>query len=261
MLRNAFNTLNALKVLILSAFIGTVFCGSAYALSDLMSDRGILILYAQNFEGDLGLATVAWEALSPKERAAFRRDAGRILQINDVAKKTPLPEDVATSLEWTRARIVAEMWMTQTARETDLSDAALRSFYEANRSRYMHEERVKYARIVCGSESDARLLYAQLNAPNALFANLARDTSLDATSAKAGGDMGWAERSELDEPLADLLFSAPLGTPLMPVRLQDEWIIYQVEAKEPAVDYPYESCIDEVRKDALEQAVLDRLPK
>lgn len=251
---------SAFKALILGALIGTALCGgSAHALSDLASDRGILVLYAQNFDGDVGLAAVAWEALSPAERAAFRRDAERILQINEVAKKTPLPSDVETSLEWNRARVVAEMWMTQVARETDLSDEALRAFYEANPSRYRHEERVRYARIVCGSESDARLLYAQLNAPNARFASLARDTSLDAAGAARGGDMGWAERSELDDSLADLLFSAPLGTPLLPVQQGDEWIIYQAEAKEPAVVYTFESCIDEVRKDVLEQAVLDRL--
>lgn len=70
-----------------------------------------------------------------------------------------------------------------------LSAAAVAEFFAANTARYQRVEAVRLRKMIL-SESDVRGVYKQLR-DGGNFAALAKQYSLDAATAAAGGDLGW----------------------------------------------------------------------
>jgi peptidyl-prolyl cis-trans isomerase C len=64
------------------------------------------------------------------------------------------------------------------------------------------------------------------------FAELARDNS-EATTAGAGGDLGWIAKGQLDERLTAAIFGAPIGKTSDPVIVKDDGLyLFKVLAEE-----------------------------
>lgn len=81
-------------------------------------------------------------------------------------------------------------------------------------------------KIQVASESEADQILADLKA-GADFATLAKERSQDATTASAGGDLGWLPRGELPAELDDAGFSLPLNTPTK-VQVGSSWHVIEV---------------------------------
>ena len=70
-------------------------------------------------------------------------------------------------------------------------------------------------------------IQAQVNAPGADFAALARANS-DATDAATGGDMRWVARNQLAQNLEDAIFAAPIGKPSDVLQTTDGYYLFLV---------------------------------
>jgi peptidyl-prolyl cis-trans isomerase D len=121
-----------------------------------------------------------------------------------------------------------ELKVADVSREVQVTEDALRGYYEGVKDRYTEEEKRRGRHILFNVGNDSEDAAARKKADDAMarakrgedFARLAQELSQDAGSAAQGGDLGWAERSFFVGPFADALFSMNKGEIRGPVRTQ-----------------------------------------
>jgi len=113
------------------------------------------------------------------------------------------------------------------ARGADLSDAAVLKYYAANTSSFTLD---CVGVIAVADQTTANTVYNQLKA-GADFANLAKSTSIDTTTASSGGQLGcnFQEAEILNELQVG---SVTVGTPVAPEKtLSGAWEVFQVTSR------------------------------
>lgn len=106
--------------------------------------------------------------------------------------------------------------------ETDLSDEAIEEYYNDNIDDYTE---VRSSHILVADNQTAAALSEQLQQSSAdelpdLFAELAREHSIDTTSGEDGGDLGFSNYGEFVEPFANALRELEVGEVSRPVRTE-----------------------------------------
>lgn len=106
--------------------------------------------------------------------------------------------------------------------ETDLSDEAIEEYYNGNIDDYTE---VRSSHILVEDDQTAAALSEQLQQAPAdelpdIFAELAREHSIDTTSGENGGDLGVSNYGEFVEPFADALRELEVGEVSGPVRTE-----------------------------------------
>jgi len=152
------------------------------------------------------------------------------------------------------------------ARQIQISDDDLRSYYEQNRARLGRPERRRASHLliqVAASASEADVAAAKSKAQGLLdqlkdasadrFAAMARQQSDDAGSKAGGGDLDWFTRDSMVKPFADAVFAAAgVGTIGEVVRSEFGFHIIRVTGVEPGQVKPFaevrEQLDAEVRK-------------
>ena len=132
--RNKIQSVFCFFAAVLAIFFAS--CGSAEHLL-WVSDEDLLALLALNL-GGRDVAAVAWETMNLSEKQALRDQAVRIASMARAAEHDGLLDspDVALPLKWGTNVLLASAWEKKILAEADLSEEALRAFYEANRARY-----------------------------------------------------------------------------------------------------------------------------
>lgn len=139
------------------------------------------------------------------------------------------------------------------ARQIQISDDDLRSYYEQNRARLGRPERRRASHLliqVAASASEADVAAAKSKAQGLLdqlkdasadrFAALARQQSDDAGSKAGGGDLDWFTRDSMVKPFADAVFAAAgVGTIGEVVRSEFGFHIIRVTGVEPGQVKPF----------------------
>ncbi len=94
-----------------------------------------------------------------------------------------------------RAALLADL--RREASETAVSDDDAKAYYQANLAKFVAPEKVALWRILLGSEDEAKKLLAQLGAaPDPkVWAEIARDKSLDKATSLRGGNLGFIDPS------------------------------------------------------------------
>lgn len=147
-----------------------------------------------------------------------------------------LPEKVDLQyVELTRARAEATI---------DVSEAALREYYEQVKENYESPERRKASHILittgdgldeAAAEKKAADLAAQAKS-GADFAQLAKENSKDPGSAAQGGDLGWAQRGMFVGPFEEALFAMSPGEVRGPIKTQFGYHVIKLEdVEQPSV--------------------------
>jgi parvulin-like peptidyl-prolyl isomerase len=151
-----------------------------------------------------------------------------------------------------------------------VTDATMKTYYDANPSRFVVPEQVRYRQLLIavdpgGSPADweaakqrAAALAKQARAGKS-FADLATAQSDDSATRESGGDMGWAHRGQLDHDEDAVIFGLPVGGVSDPLRTLYGYAVYRVDDKRAAKALTW----DEVNKprlaDELRRAETDRL--
>jgi hypothetical protein len=105
-----------------------------------VDDDDLITLLSLNL-GGRDVAVAAWSNMNPFEKQTLRDQAVRIAIMAQAAERDGLSSspDVARTLRWGAYSFLASAWEKKISSETDLSENAVRSFYEANRQMYKDE--------------------------------------------------------------------------------------------------------------------------
>ncbi len=156
----------------------------------------------------------------------------------------------------------AQLTLAQVTAQITVSDADLQDYYTKNQSRYISTEQRRAHQILVAVNAKvdagaalkkAQDIEAKLKA-GADFETVAKQSSDDAGSAAQGGDLGLVERSSLEGPFADALFTMKPGDISAPVHTKYGYQIIRLDEVVPAKGKTFE----EARTDVLEQLKHDR---
>ncbi len=144
------------------------------------------------------------------------------------------------------------------------SSSDLEAYYQTNKSRYDHAERIKIRHILIslqGSESLQDQGKAQANledyrkqilSKKSTFQELAKKYSQDGSSKDRGGDLGWLTRNTMGDDLKDFetaIFKLKKGELSEPIKSKFGYHLVFVEDREDA----YKSTFAEVKPKVLQQ--------
>ncbi|HET8759552.1 MAG TPA: peptidylprolyl isomerase [Nitrospiria bacterium] len=245
----------------------------------VLSDSRRRVLRAQVLENLIDEELMVQEARRRKltadasavdeETAKIRKRFEDSKQYADALSRAGLSEsDVRTGVE--RYLLVKRVTELAVTAKVTVTDASMRAYYDADPSRFVVPEQVRYRQIVIGvdpggspAEWDAARQRAAGLAKQARggksFADMAKTQSDDAKSRESGGDMGWVHRGRLEHDDDAAIFALPPGGVSDPVRTLYGYAIYRVEEKKKAKALGW----DEVNKtrlaDELRRAETDRV--
>ena len=98
--------------------------------------------------------------------------------------------EIEEKLQDLKKRLVVESYLKKKVEaESQVSDADLQKFYDANKEKFKTGEQIKASHILVKTEKEAKDLLAQIKA-GGNFEELAKKHSAD-SSAQKGGDLGW----------------------------------------------------------------------
>jgi len=137
-----------------------------------------------------------------------------------------------------KAQLIARKLYDQITKNVTVTDQQVETYYNDNKSQFKTGDKPEerhVAHILVKTKQQAEKIYTQLKG-GADFATLAKQYSTDASSAKNGGDLGTAPRSQWVKPFGDAAWALKTGQISEPVHSQFGWhIIKAVGPIEPAV--------------------------
>lgn len=115
-----------------------------------------------------------------------------------------------------------------------VSEETVAARYEELRQSLEGQNEYRTAHILVEDEALAKDLHAQISADGGKFAALAGEHSIDAGSARQGGELGWTEpRALVPEYAAAMQQTEPGALAPAPVQTQFGWHIIRVDEKRP----------------------------
>lgn len=127
--------------------------------------------------------------------------------------------------------------------KVNISDSALRVYFEQNRSKFMWPELVSFKEIRVESDTFAFMLYDSLLL-GADFEYLASRYNYDEELRREGGDRGFLEVTE--DELAEVASKMEVGEFSPPIENENVYSLIKVTAKEPAREKTFEEAGTEV---------------
>jgi len=141
-----------------------------------------------------------------------------------------------------------------------VSDSDVKAYYDKHKSQYETPAQPAsrdVRHILVKSKAKANQLYSQLQRNPSLFPKLAKQYSIDTSSAQAGGELpGGAVKGRLVKPFEDVAFSLKTHQISKPVHSQFGWHIIQamgpVRPPRPAKPTPYDQVKEAIRQTLLQ---------
>jgi parvulin-like peptidyl-prolyl isomerase len=142
-------------------------------------------------------------------------------------------------------------------KKAEPTEEEMRLYFELNREQYKNEERVQARQIVVDDKATAEKIYAEVSAPGADFAAIAKANSK--LNAEQGGALGAAAGKSEPGPVtrvvfpnavADAVFKLRDGQISKPIEAGGRFYIVKVEKYLPAGDVRFEEVKDRVKEDA-----------
>ncbi len=126
------------------------------------------------------------------------------------------------------------------------SDAELRDYYAQHQQEYAQPEQVRARHVLVKTEAEAAAAKARLDAGED-FAKVAREMSTDTSNAATGGDLGWFGRGRMVPAFEEAAFGAAIGQVAGPVQTQFGYHLIQVQEKRAAMTAPFAEVQQAVR--------------
>lgn len=146
----------------------------------------------------------------PGRKALLEQEVERVL-LASAARERGLDQDPAVRAAVQRAvdGVLAEALLSREVDRLDLSDEALRRYFEEHSADFRTGPRVRARHILVRSAGEAEEARRAIEAGRD-FGDLARAMNIDATRS-SGGDLGWVSRGVMVKPFEDVLFALPAG--------------------------------------------------
>jgi peptidyl-prolyl cis-trans isomerase SurA len=161
-----------------------------------------------------------------------------------------------------KERIIVQIMKQRMRRnQAEVSPEMIKEFYEENKGQFQREKEVKLYQLTLNPSPGGESLEERTAAvigdleEGVPFPEVARERSDDAL-AKRGGSLGWVERGDLREELAEVVFVLEAGETSDPIPFQRSILFFHVEE----VREPGAVPLAEVR-DEIEDILLDRIAR
>lgn len=150
--------------------------------------------------------------------------------------------------------------LEELAKGVQVTDDDIRNLYEEQKANFSTEERRKVSHILISpetqsAEADTAALAKITQIRERLirgedFAKVAAESSSDSLSAKRGGDLGYVDKSGMDESFAKAVYTLTPGEVSEPVKTSFGYHLIKVTELIPSTLKPFDSVKDELRKTA-----------
>ncbi len=217
----------------------------------------LLFLLTQKTGGNESMAGMVLSRMSMEEKKDFLKDVSDLLLVFQAAQAKGLQLDpgVAAKLRWDSVNTLAQAYIGKVASGWDMSEKAIRAYFEAHKANYAVKEAVHARHILVETEAEARTLLLKALAGED-FSKLAAKASGDQGSAEKGGDLGWIEKGDTVPAFEQAAFSLKAGQFIGPIQSEYGWHVIQVLEKRPAGEAVYEVAKPQVARD-LQQSYLE----
>jgi peptidyl-prolyl cis-trans isomerase C len=150
--------------------------------------------------------------------------------------------------------VLMDLWFAEYFKNHPISDADVKAEYDrqANLTKDgRNSNEYKVSQILVSSEKDAEDIINKLNSGSS-FESLARDKSLDKTSAQNGGSVNWAFPDQLMSPIGDIVLTLSKSKfTQKPVKTQIGWHVIRLDDVRKYKIPPY----DEAKQTLAQQMV------
>lgn len=162
-----------------------------------------------------------------------------------------MKENISTMLQQQR-------WMQTQVKPSDITDAAVQSFYDSNPAEFEQPETVEASHILFLVEPDAPADTVQAKQDAASkaaeraskgedFNTLAKELSEEPGADQSGGELGYFSKDRMVPEFANAAFSQQVGDIGQPVRSEFGWHVIKVTDKKSAGPVPFDDVKDQIR--------------
>ena len=130
----------------------------------------------------------------------------------------------------------------------NITDVEIAQYYQDNKPQFTTQGQQRLAHIQVKTEQQAQELYQQLQ-NGANFADLAKNHSIDPTSAERGGDLSWVSAGEFPAVFEEAANALEVGKYSQPIKVDGNYHIILVKERKPAKVLP----LDEVKAEIAAQ--------
>lgn len=203
------------------------------------------------------------------DQAVYRKEAERLkikvtdkeveAQVDQTKKRFPTEAEFTQALksanltiddlrDLIKNRLITEGVNKKVIGPITVTDAEMRSYYEANKDQFKTPEQVKVSHILLKTEAEAKDVLDKVKG-GADFAQVAKEKSTDPTSKDKGGDLGFVQRGGLFGTDFDkVVFSLAAGEVGGPIKTQFGWNVVKVSEKKPEVQKTFDESKADVEK-------------
>ena len=212
--------------------------------------------------GDVGQAL---KTMTPAGRKQVLDDliAERLYALD--AKATGLDRDpkVAQAIARATEAILSEAYIERALNESPVSDAGLRSYFDAHKAGFIAPARVKARHIVVKTRAEADEVLAMLE-QGGDFAAAAASRSIDETTRKQGGDLGWIPRGVMTPAFENVVFTLKPGALSGVIETSYGFHVVRVDDVQEAAVPAFDAVKDQVRQHLIAErrrALVDQLQR
>ncbi len=145
-----------------------------------------------------------------------------------------------------KKRLIVESFLKKKVEtESQVSDADLQKFYEANKDKFKTGEQIRASHILVKTDKEAKDILAQIKA-GGNFEELAKKNSVDSSSAK-GGDLGWFGKGSMVPVFEKAAMSLKEGQVSDVVKSDFGFHIIKLTGKRPAGVRPLDEVKDQIK--------------
>ena len=192
--------------------------------------------------------------LAPENRTKVVENLVRMQLFGETAEKDGLAKDaeIAARLELARLQVLQQSLASKYLKDRVPTDQELRAEYETQVASSSSQE-FQARHILVPSETVAKKIIEQIKA-GANFAAIAKQQSIDAESAKQGGDLGWFTPARMVKPFAEAVMTLKKGQLTdAPVQTQFGWHVIQLQNSRERLPPAYDAV-----KEQLGQIVMNK---
>lgn len=185
-------------------------------------------------------------------------DAVDHLALAQLAKDTGVGDslEIRAAIALAEREILAEAYLERLAAEV-ASEAKIHARYEQEKAELERRSVLRLAKIVVADRDTAEALAKRL--PRASFSALASQKSIDAATAKSGGQLPPMTVAELPQSLAAAVSALPIGGVTEPIKTEEGWVLVKLESRRTLRMPPLSERREAIARDLRAEAVAEAL--